>query len=210
MLCRDAVENHWLNATRARTTRAIKIQGVSRVLGMPGPDGPSEPERRPLFLSLSGMVTPSWHRPAPMTGNAVDSPPEPLRRRVASAWTARATLMVHGADRPGRPGTPRALRARRLAVVAVALRRGAPTHAEPCRRGRSGAGDLPPGVPRLRRVPGGDQPQSVALPDLDQQLHQHLSEEAARATDGRGAGRCRRVVPVRPAGRAEGRGLGGG
>src|SRR5439155_18381958 len=149
MLCRDAVENHWLNATSPRTTRAIKIQGVSRVLGMPGPDGPSGPERRPLFLSLSGMVAPSWHRPAPMTGNAAESPPESLRPRVPSPWTARATLMVHGADRPGRPGTPRALRARRLAVVAVALRGGAPTHAESGRCRRSGAGDLPAGVPRL-------------------------------------------------------------
>jgi len=58
MLCRDAVENHWLNATRARTTKAIKIQGVNRVFGMPGPDGPSAPERRDLFVSLSGMVAP--------------------------------------------------------------------------------------------------------------------------------------------------------
>src|SRR5438132_14037531 len=184
MLCRDAVENHWLNATRARTTRPIRIQGVSRVLGMPGPDGPSEPERRPSFLSLSGMVAPSWHPPAPMTGSAAESPPEPLRQRVPSPWTGRATLMVHGADRPGWPSTPRALRARRLAVVAVALRGGAPAHPEPCRRGRSGAGDVPAGVPRLRWVPGRNQPQGVALPHPDQQLHQHLPEEAARAADG--------------------------
>src|SRR6266566_4699119 len=186
MLCRDAVENHWLNAIRARTTSAIRIHGVSRVLGIPGPDDPSGPERRPLFLSLSGIVTPSWHPPGPMTGSAAESPPEPLRRRVPSPWTARATLMVHGADRPGRSGTPRALRARRLAVVAVALRGGAPDDAEPCRRGGPGAGDLPARVPRLRRVPGRNQPQGVALPHPDEQLHQHLPEEAARAADGRG------------------------
>src|SRR5439155_13843398 len=101
MLCRDAVENHWLNATRARTTSAIRIQGVSRALGMPGPDGPSEPERRPLFLSLSRILTPSWHPPAPMTGKAADQPQDPLRRRAPSPWTGRATLVVHGADRPG-------------------------------------------------------------------------------------------------------------
>src|SRR5207302_10431988 len=188
MLCRDAVENHWLNAIRARTTKAIRIHGVSRVLGMPGPDGPSEPERRPLFLSLSGMVTPSWHAAAPMTVDAAESPPEPLRRRVPSPWTARAALVVHGADRPGRAGTPRAFRTRRLAVVAVALRGGAPADAESRRRGGSGAGDLPACVPRLRRVPGRNQPQGVALPHLDQQLHQHLPEEAARAADGRGTG----------------------
>src|SRR5437879_11509706 len=188
MLCRDAVENHWLNAIRARTTKAIRIHGVSRVLGIPGPYGPSDPERRPLFLSLSGMVAPSWHPPAPMTGNAAESPREPLRRRAPPPRTARATLMVHGADRPGRSGTPRALRARRLAVVAIALRGGAPDDPEPCRRGRPGAGDLPAGVPRLRRVPGRNQPQGVALPHPDEQLHQHLPEEAARAADGRGTG----------------------
>src|SRR6266516_2964493 len=109
---RDAVENHWLNARSARTTRAIKIQGVSRVLGTPGPDGPSEPGRRGGILSLSGMIT-SWHRPAPMTGS---------RPGVVAADAPRNrgdTLRVHGTDRARRPGAARAVRARRAAAAVV-------------------------------------------------------------------------------------------
>ena len=44
---------------------------------------------------------------------------------------------------------------------------------EPGRRRGPRAGDLPQGVPRVRRLPGGHQPQGLALPDPHQHVHQH-------------------------------------
>src|SRR5262249_9215199 len=53
--CLEADENHWLKATSASTTNAIRIHGVRRVRGASGPGPPSLPGRRGGILSLSGM-----------------------------------------------------------------------------------------------------------------------------------------------------------
>ena len=46
---------------------------------------------------------------------------------------------------------------------------------QPGRRRGPRAGDLPAGLPRLRRLRGGHEPQGLALPDPHQHVHQHAT-----------------------------------
>ena len=73
-----------------------------------------------------------------------------------------------------RRGARRPLRARRDAAARPALRGRAADDAQPGRRRGPGAGDVPQGVRRVRHLPGGHQPQGLAVPDPHQHLHQRL------------------------------------
>ena len=131
----------------------------------------------------------------------------PMRRRLPGTTVPRTVGPV-SMRRGRRP--PRAVRARRLAVAPVVVRLRAPDDQEPERCGGPGPGDLPSGLPGLRRVPGGHEPQGLALPDPDEQLHQHLPEAATRAADRGGSRRSRGLVPLRQARREEHGGVGRG
>ncbi|CAA9276895.1 MAG: RNA polymerase ECF-type sigma factor, partial [uncultured Acidimicrobiales bacterium] len=76
-------------------------------------------------------------------------------------------------------GGPGNLRRAGDGAHAVAVRGRHADDAEQGRRRGSRAGDLPQGLPRLWRVPGGHQPAGLALPDPDQHLHQHLPGQEA-------------------------------
>jgi RNA polymerase sigma factor (sigma-70 family) len=96
-------------------------------------------------------------------------PGDPQRDRRAAARDRRAA-----------PGT---VRARRPTVPGPALRGRPADDAKPGRRRGSGPGDLPEGVRRVPPVRRGHQPQGLALPDLDQHLHQLVPQTEAEALD---------------------------
>ena len=88
-------------------------------------------------------------------------------------------------------------------VHAVAVLGGAAHDPQPRRRRGPRPGDLPQGLPGVRQLPGGHQPQGVALPDPHQHLHQLLPVEEAPARADR-ARRRRGPLPVPPSGRPGG------
>ena len=102
----------------------------------------------------------------------------------------------------GRPGRVR--RARDAVHVGAVLGRAA-HDPQPVRRRGSRAGDVPPRLPRVRRVQGGHEPQGLALQDPHQHLHQLVPGEEAPARAGRPR-RHRGLLPVPPPRRARGGG----
>ena len=79
-----------------------------------------------------------------------------------------------------------------------------PAHdAQPLRRRGPRAGDLPEGLPGLRGLPGGHEPQGLAVPHPHQHLHQLLPVQEAPARRDR-ARRGRGPLPLPPPGRPRG------
>ena len=84
---------------------------------------------------------------------------------VRSGW-CRARGTLHGrSDAPHEP----------------TLRRGTRHDPQPRRRGGSGSGDLPQGLPEVPPVPARHQHQGLALPDPHQHLHHQLPQGTALA-----------------------------
>ena len=120
------------------------------------------------------------------------------RRRQRPDLAGHPHLGTLNAD--GRPG---ALRRPRDALHGRAVLGRAAHDAQPLRRRGPRPGDLPPRVPRVRRLPGGHEPQGLALQDPHQHVHQHLPGEEASPRRGRPR-RQRGLLPVPPAGRPRG------
>ena len=147
--------------------------GQPRAGGVPPP---APLGRRPLPGVLSGIWPPSSHPGSRMTdkGHSAGS----LRCRPD-----RLVAMAQPAAQPEDPTLRERFERDVLPLLPSPLRRRDADDPEPVRRRGPGPGDLPAGVPRIRRVPGGHEPEGVALSDPHEQLHQHLSQEAARAAD---------------------------
>ena len=77
--------------------------------------------------------------------------------------------------RPHADGRPGAVRRAGDGAHVVALHRRPAHDPQPGRRRGPRAGDVPQGLPGVRRLPGGHQPQGLALPDPHQHLHQHAT-----------------------------------
>ena len=174
-------EDRWLDGG---TTRARRV-AHARVRGGWTPVAVTE---------TRDSATRSWSRRTASSGRSAPT----TSRSTASSKASKRTSAV-GAAR-GRPGD---VRRPGDGAHELALLRRPPHDPQPGRRRGSRAGDLPQGLPGLRRLRGGHQPQGLALPHPHQHLHQLVPGQAAPARRDR-ARRGRGPLPLPPARRARG------
>ena len=127
--------------------------------------------------------------------------PHPLSATAASRVAGAAGAVAWVRFGHGRSGP---VRRARDAVHVAALLGCIADDAQPLRRGGPRAGDVPPRVPRVRWLPGGHEPQGLALQDPHQHVHQLVPVEEASPRRGR-ARHHRGLLPLPPPGRPRGR-----